>query len=117
MRGRDSEIDSVTLPQISAPELAEWLAGDDPPFLLDVREPWEAEICAIGGSVNVPMGQVPGRLAQLPTDRPIVVICHHGMRSLQITSFLRSRGFDRAQNLAGGVDSWAQTVDFAMPTY
>jgi rhodanese-related sulfurtransferase len=103
--------------QISPPELAERLGDVPPPYLLDVREPWEVAICAIAGSVNLPMGQVAARLDELPRDRPIVVICHHGMRSMQITGFLRGRGFALAQNLTGGVGSWAQTVDFAMPTY
>lgn len=103
--------------QIDAPTLAELLRTVDPPFLLDVREPWEVEICALPGAVNLPMGAVPERLGELPPDRAIVVICHHGMRSLQVTHFLRSRGFEAARNLAGGVDSWAQAVDFTMPRY
>lgn len=103
--------------QIDAPTLAEMLETTDPPFLLDVREPWEVAICALPGAVNLPMGEVPRRLGELPHDRSIVVICHHGMRSLQVTRFLRSRGIESAQNLAGGVDSWAQTVDFKMPRY
>ncbi|WP_119423007.1 rhodanese-like domain-containing protein [Desertibaculum subflavum] len=103
--------------QVDAAELAELLRAADPPFLLDVREPWEVEICALPGAVNLPMGQIQQRLGELPPNRPIVVICHHGMRSLQVTHFLRSRGFEAAQNLAGGVDSWAQAVDFTMPRY
>lgn len=93
------------------------LQAAEAPFVLDVREPWEVEICALPGAVNLPMGEVPGRLDELPRDRPIVVVCHHGMRSLQVTNFLRARGFPLAQNLAGGVDSWAQQVDFTMPRY
>ena len=103
--------------QIDAPGLAELLQTTDPPFLLDVREHWEVEICALPGAVNLPMGEVPHRLGELPSDRTIVVICHHGMRSLQVTHFLRSRGFEATQNLAGGVDSWARAVDFTMPRY
>jgi rhodanese-related sulfurtransferase len=103
--------------QIDVQSLHASLQAAEAPFLLDVREPWEFEICALPGAVNLPMGEVPGRLDELPRDRPIVVICHHGMRSLQVTNFLRARGFDQAQNLAGGVDSWAQQVDFAMPRY
>lgn len=103
--------------QIDVLDLAELLQTADAPFLLDVREPWEVEICALPGAVNLPMGEVQARLGELPLDRPIVVICHHGMRSLQVTHFLRARGFEAAQNLAGGVDSWAQRIDFAMPRY
>jgi len=103
--------------QIDVHSLSEDLRTADAPFLLDVREPWEVAICALPGAVNLPMGEVPGRLNELPRDRPIVVICHHGMRSLQVTNFLRARGFELAQNLAGGVDSWAQLIDFTMPRY
>ena len=103
--------------QIDAPSLNSSLREPDGPFLLDVREPWEVEICALQGSINVPMGEIPGRLDELPRDRAIVVICHHGMRSLQVTNFLRAHGFDLAQNLSGGVDSWAQVIDFTMPRY
>jgi rhodanese-related sulfurtransferase len=107
-----------TLPlQIDAPGLDSSLQEHDAPLLLDVREPWEVEICALPGAINVPLGEIPGRLEELPRDRAIVVICHHGMRSLQVTNFLRARGFDLAQNLSGGVDSWAQLIDFTMPRY
>jgi rhodanese-related sulfurtransferase len=103
--------------QIDARGLADRLQTAEPPMVLDVREPWEVAICAIPDSVNVPMAEIAARIDDLPQERSIVVVCHHGMRSLQVTGFLRSRGFDLAQNLAGGVDSWAQEVDFAMPRY
>lgn len=101
------------LPAAVAAELA---AGEGP-LLLDVREPWEVEICAIPGAINIPMGTVPGRIGELPEDRDIVVVCHHGARSMQVTMFLRGRGFEQASNLKGGVDAWARQIDPAMPTY
>ncbi len=91
-------------------------AGDDL-FLLDVRETWEHDLCAIDGSALIPMHSVPGRVAELPTDRDIVVVCHHGGRSAQVTMWLRSQGFDRAINLDGGVDSWARRIDPNMKVY
>lgn len=85
--------------------------------LLDVREPWENAICALPGSINIPMEEIPERVAELPRDRPLVVICHHGHRSQQVMAWLRSRGFGNAINLQGGMDAWAREVDPAMPTY
>ena len=85
--------------------------------LLDVREGWEFEICSIAGSLNIPMGQVPGRAGELARDRPLVVLCHHGGRSMQVTRWLRSQGFDQATNLAGGIDVWARQIEPGMATY
>lgn len=79
--------------------------------LLDVREPDELAICHIDGSVDIPMQQVPARLRELPKDSAIVVMCHHGGRSRMVTNFLRQQGYDKAVNLRGGIDAWAQIVD------
>ncbi len=104
--------------QITAPELDQRLrSGEAAPLLLDVREPHEFAYCRIPGSVNLPMGQVPTRLAELDPQRETVVICHHGMRSSQVAGFLDSRGFGDIINLVGGVAAWAGQVDPAMPTY
>ena len=101
---------------MTAPELATHLQTASP-LLLDVREPWEFDICAIDGSVNIPMGQIPQRLDELPTSAEIVVICHHGVRSQQVIWFLRNQSLGDLVNLEGGVDAWARSVDPAMPVY
>jgi molybdopterin/thiamine biosynthesis adenylyltransferase/rhodanese-related sulfurtransferase len=85
--------------------------------LVDVREPFEWEICRIAGSVLVPLGALPGRLAELDRSAPIVAICHTGRRSLDAARFLRSRGFAGARSLHGGVALWAEEVDPAMARY
>jgi len=104
--------------QITAPELDQRLrSGEAAPLLLDVREPHEFAYCRIPGSVNLSMGQVPARLAELDPQRETVVICHHGMRSSQVAGFLESQGFGDIINLVGGVAAWAGQVDPAMPTY
>ena len=87
------------------------------PLLLDVREPWEFEICHIDGSVNLPMGQLPARLDELDGHDEIVVICHHGVRSQQVIHYLRHQGRDGLVNLDGGVDAWARRIDPAMAVY
>ncbi len=105
--------------QISAPELAAWLAdaGREKPLLLDVREPWEFEKARIEGARLVPMGQVPARLGELDAQAEVVAICHHGGRSQQVAMFLEKNGFKRVHNLVGGVDAWSRNVDAAVPLY
>ena len=105
--------------QIAPAALAAWLkdANREKPLLLDVREPWEYQTCHIEGSKLVPMNEVPGRAAELDPDADVVVICHHGGRSMQVALFLGKQGFEKVHNLAGGVDAWARTVDPSMPTY
>ena len=105
--------------QITATQLDEWLK--DParpaPVLLDVREPSEFQYCAIPGSLPMPMATVPARQQELDPDSEIVVICHHGARSMQVAMFLERQGFGNLINLAGGVAQWAAQVDPAMPQY
>jgi rhodanese-related sulfurtransferase len=104
---------------ISAPALAQWL--QDPqrpaPLLLDVREPWEHQICHIAGSRLLPMRTLPAQLDQLERDTPVVCICHHGARSAHVAMWLARQGFADVYNLSGGVDAWARQVDPKMATY
>ena len=104
---------------LSAPELARWLADDTrpQPVLLDVREPWEFQTCHIAGAAPMPMRTVPARLAELDPAQPVVCICHHGARSMQVAGFLEQNGFADVTNLTGGVHAWALQVDNNMPTY
>ena len=90
---------------------------DARPHLLDVRESWEWQIARIEGSSHLPMGQVPSQVDDLDKSRPTVVICHHGVRSLQVVAFLERMGFANLHNLQGGIDAWARDVDPAMPVY
>ncbi len=88
------------------------------PVLLDVREPWEFAIASLPGSLPMPMGDVPSRAhAELDPDAHIVVLCHHGQRSLSVAMWLRGQGFERAQSLAGGIDGWSRIVDPSIPRY
>lgn len=105
--------------QITPAELAAWLADAKRarPLLLDVREPWEFQTCHIEGSQLVPMGEIPSRASGLDSSAEVVVVCHHGGRSMQVAMFLEKQGFSTVSNLAGGVDAWARTVDTGMPVY
>lgn len=105
--------------QLSAPALAQWLADTNRarPQLLDVREAWEVALACIPGSVHVPLGELTRRLDEIDRSRPVVCVCHHGMRSLQVAVFLERNGFGPVSNLAGGIDAWAREADPACPTY
>lgn len=85
--------------------------------ILDVREDWEVALCSLPESLHVPMQQVPARLNELPDDRPLVVMCHHGGRSRQVMQWLRSNGYPQAINLAGGIHAWASQIEPGMATY
>jgi rhodanese-related sulfurtransferase len=85
--------------------------------LLDVREPWELNICSMPGAISVPMRAVPARYLELPKDKEIVVVCHHGVRSQQVANYLERMGFDKLNNLVGGINAWAREIDPKMPTY
>lgn len=107
---------------LTATELGAWLAGgDEPPLLLDVREPWETALAHIApgraASLDVPMMQIPQRLGEIERTRPVVCICHHGMRSAQVVAFLQQQGYPAVYNLTGGIDAWSRDVDPAVPRY
>jgi len=86
--------------------------------LLDVREPWEFETARIAGSKHIPVGDIPARFSQeLDPDQHVVVICHHGVRSMNVTAWLRQQGFEKVQSLRGGIDRWARQVDPKVPLY
>jgi Rhodanese-related sulfurtransferase len=105
-------------PEITAEAFAVQRQGPEAPLLLDVREPWEAALASLPNSVLMPMGDVPSRSHQeLDPDQKIVVLCHHGVRSLSVTMWLRDQGFDHVQSLAGGIDRWSRFIDPAIPRY
>ena len=89
-----------------------------PPLILDVRETWEFETAHLPNSLLMPMVDVPSRAhAELDPDEPIVVLCHHGARSLNVTIWLRAQGFEQVQSLASGIDGWSRLIDPAIPRY
>jgi rhodanese-related sulfurtransferase len=86
--------------------------------LLDVREPWENQVARIAGSKHIPMGDIPSRFNQeLDPENHIVVVCHHGVRSMNVTAWLRQQGFERVQSLRGGIDRWSRDIDPSVPLY
>ena len=105
--------------QLGVIQLAEWLADENrpKPLLLDVREPGEIALCCIDGSFVVPMHTVPLRCDEIDPARDVVVICHHGGRSMQVATFLERKGYASVFNLEGGVEAWACQVDPGMRRY
>ena len=102
--------------RFSPRQLADYLEQNQP-RLIDVREPWEFEICHLEGSELLPMGQVPGNLPLFHESPEYVIICHHGIRSLQVINFLTHHGIHNTINLDGGVDAWARDIDLTMSLY
>jgi len=88
-------------------------------LLLDVRTPAEHAAAAVDGATLIPMGEVPARLQELEqhAEAPIIVMCHHGKRSMQVTAFLRQHGFEDVRSMAGGIDAWSLGVDAGVPRY
>jgi rhodanese-related sulfurtransferase len=104
--------------EISAGQVKAMLKQGETFTLLDVREPWELEKANLADTKNIPMGDVPSRANQeLDPDQHIVVMCHHGVRSLSVTNWLRQQGFEKVQSMRGGIDGWARTVDPKIPLY
>jgi len=97
----------IATDRVSPEELAEELNGAAPPFVLDVRAPRECSHSRIEGSVNIPLNQLPARIAELPRDRRVVVHCAAGYRSAIAASVLEQRGFENLADLAGGMQAWA----------
>lgn len=86
-------------------------------LLIDVREPFERDICKIDGAEAIPMRQIPENLDSLPHDRHLLIHCHHGGRSMRLTQYLRANGFERVSNVAGGIDAWALEIQPGMARY
>ncbi|MDH5355803.1 MAG: rhodanese-like domain-containing protein [Gammaproteobacteria bacterium] len=102
--------------RMEASELSDHLQSASP-LLLDVREPWEFEICHLPNSVNIPMNQIPQQLDLVRAAEECVVICHHGVRSMQVINFLIQQSCNNLINLDGGVNAWAHQVDQDMALY
>ena len=104
--------------EITPEEVRAQLASGAGFTLLDVREPWEIAAARIEGCVHIPMGEIPSRAHQeLDPDQHVVVVCHLGVRSLNVAHWLRQQGFENVQSMRGGIDTWSRTVDARVPVY
>ncbi|WP_297955775.1 rhodanese-like domain-containing protein [uncultured Neisseria sp.] len=105
------------IPQLSPTELQRWRQDGKAFLLLDVRTDEETAVCALPDSVHIPMNLIPLRSNELPDGLPIVVYCHHGIRSLHTAMYLADAGFETLYNLQGGIDAWAAQIDENMARY
>ncbi len=103
--------------EIAPQELQQGLAAGRVLLVVDVREPFEWDICRLEGAVHIPLRELPGRLGELDPRGDIVTVCHHGQRSLRAREILRGAGFSRVRSLRGGLDAWAAEVDPGMERY
>ena len=104
--------------EITTEELKALLDNKAGVEVLDVREPWEIETASLAGSTNIPMDDIPARFKEeLDPQKHVVVVCHHGVRSMNVTAWLRQQGFENVQSLRGGIDRWAREIDPKIPLY
>ena len=114
--------------QLRPSQVADWARqqGATPqgeqPVLLDVREPWETQLAALPQQADVevvlmPMRAIPARYLELNRERPVICMCHHGVRSMQVAHFLHQQGFQHIANVMGGINAWAMELDPTIPVY
>jgi rhodanese-related sulfurtransferase len=103
--------------EITPEELSTKIKRGEKLVLIDVREPEEYDICRIEGAKLIPMREFPAHVHELNPKDSIVLYCHHGVRSAQVTLWLRGRGFEKAENLQGGIEAWAELIDPEMERY
>jgi sulfur-carrier protein adenylyltransferase/sulfurtransferase len=108
------------VPELSPTEFAaRWpsYATGDEVVLLDVREHDELALAAVDGALHIPMREIPARIADLDSGKPLVVMCHSGGRSRRVAEFLQQNGFSSVFNLKGGIEAWSTQIDSRVPRY
>ena len=116
LRGQEAQQPAAQVPEMEPVELKRKLDAGENVFILDVREPHEYQICHLNGHL-IPLGDLPKRVSELDSARPIVAHCRSGQRSAQAVEFLRTAGFRKVWNLKGGILAWSDTVDPSVPKY
>jgi adenylyltransferase/sulfurtransferase len=92
-------------------------AAPDRTLIIDVREPYELEICHVAGAEHIPMRQIPAHVDTLARDKHLMILCHSGARSRRVTEFLRAQGLNAVSNITGGIDAWAEAIEPGMRRY
>lgn len=103
--------------EVEPQELRRRLDAEEDWLVLDVREDWERAIVSLPGTLNIPLGELAARAGELPSERPVAVMCHSGGRSARAAEWLAAQGRERVYNLAGGIDRWALEVDPSLARY
>ena len=107
----------MSIVQLTPQQVVDGLLKQPAPLLLDVREEDEVRLCALPGSLHIPMNLIPLRHNELPDDVPIIVYCHHGIRSLNVARYLAHVGFEHVDNLQVCIDALARQIDPTMARY
>lgn len=108
----------MILPELTPEQLRQRLDAGEDLQLVDVRQPEEYDFCRIEGSLLIPLGELPRRADEISPERPVVLICHHGVRSMQALGYLQHRlGLHNLLNLRGGIHAWSTKVDPSVPVY
>jgi rhodanese-related sulfurtransferase len=113
LKGKVKEVEF----NVTSPALKASIDRGEKVVLVDVREPYEYDLCHLEGARLLPLEQLPARMGELDKGQEIVVYCHVGARSTQAVAFLRRSGFSNVRNLLGGIDAWAREVDPRTPRY
>ncbi len=106
--------------EITPAEVKRRLDAGEKLHLIDVREPNEFALARIESAELIPMRQVPAELQTLEgraDEAPLIVFCHHGVRSLNVVNWLRQQGLENCQSMAGGIDAWSLGIDSTVPRY
>jgi rhodanese-related sulfurtransferase len=106
--------------EVTPAEVKHWLDAGQPIALIDVREPFEHAVARIDGADLIPMNTVPDRVDEIREKAAaarVIVICHHGVRSLNVVHWLRRQGVENTWSMEGGIDLWSLAIDPAVPRY
>lgn len=105
--------------EINVQDVKQLIDNNEDFLFLDCREPHEYEYCHLDGTRLIPVGQIPAEIGSLQEhrERRVVVMCHHGNRSLMVARWMRDNGLPKAQSMAGGIEDWSLEVDSAVPRY
>lgn len=103
--------------QIAAKEVHKRIARGEKLLLVDVREPWEYQLCRLPDAKSIPLGALPANLNALLDADEVICYCHHGMRSLDAAVWLRQQGVEAAKSMAGGIERWSVEIDPQVPRY
>jgi rhodanese-related sulfurtransferase len=103
--------------QITPSDVKALLSRNENLLLVDVREPWETQLCSLPGARLIPMGAIPANLQKLDVEGDVICYCHHGVRSLDVAVWLRSQGVTGAKSMTGGIDRWSAEIDPTVPRY
>ena len=108
--------ETARLPEITVQELKKKLDAKEDFQFIDVREPHEVDICQLGAKL-IPIGEFESRYTELSKDKELIIHCRSGVRSGNAVLFLKTKGYTKAYNLAGGILAWADLIDPTMKKY